>query len=232
MAKEKKKAKQLADVKGWYLDRYERVRVQKNWLLMITFICLVALLIAVMSILSLSDRRNFEPFLIQLDKKTGIATTVEDRSIAQYSARDSVIKSSIARYVLAREGYDAGNYEYFYFGIVRLFSTPKVWRQFYSQVRKGSPTSPLRLGDNSIRKAFIKSITYLNNTKNRVLVRFSVSQYDSYLKNKSKEEHYAATIEYQFVRNLNLKQNERYFNPLNFQVTSYTKDTEDVIDEQ
>ncbi len=226
--KAKKKAEQISKKKNWYIDRYKRVAAQRNWLLGITMLALAGLLLAAFSLVIIADSKTFQPFLIQIDKQVGVATTVDAGSIKRYSSKESIIRSYLARYVLAREGYDPGNYRYFYYGLVRIFSTKRVWQEFYNTIAKSNPNSPLRLGGNTVQKAFIKSITFLDQQRNLALVRFAINQYDGYLKTKTKTEHFTATVGFRFIDDLTLKKNERYFNPLNFQILSYTKETEDV----
>ncbi|MFN5351431.1 MAG: virB8 family protein [Alphaproteobacteria bacterium] len=223
----KEKAALKVFKRNWYRDKYEATVIQRNWLMIISTISLISLVTCIMLMIQISNSKTFEPFLIELDKNTNIITNVSNRTIEEFSAREVVRRSLIAQYVMNRESYQGRNYKYFYFTVVRLFSAIGVYRQFYFGLYS-DPNSPLKLSDNLIREVSIKSITFLD--KNLAQIRFKTNDIDVYSGTTVATSHYISTLTFDFFSKLEFTKDERYFNPLNFQVLSYTKEREDIAE--
>lgn len=221
----KEKAAVKVFKRNWYRDKYEATVIQRNWLLVVATIALVSLVVCIFIMIKISNSKTFEPFLIELDKNTNIITNVSNRTIEEFSAREAVRRSLLAQYVINRESYQGRNYKYFYFTVVRLFSSINVYRRFYYGLYS-DPASPIKLSDNIIREVAIKSITFLE--KNIAQVRFKTSDIDVYNNTTVLEAHFISTINFDFLSKLEFSKDERYFNPLNFQILSYNKEREEV----
>lgn len=227
----------IDEVKSWYQDRYETVTVQRNVLFLVTVIALIGLAGAVMAVAGISDSKIFEPFVVQIEDKTGALTRVDTRAAERYKSEPAVIKYFLAKYVEARESYNIDSYQHFYYTVVRMLSNGEVYGGFRQTLTEGNADNPLKLARNSFRDVEIKSISFLEkrnrNTNSKVQesdiaqVRMVIRQKQAQSNQVEKEWNYIATIGYGFFP-LDLSEQQLYINPLGFQITSYSLAREQV----
>lgn len=217
-----KTAKPIYESKNWYKDRYQHVLIQRKLLTVITAMSLICTFATVIVISQLTPLKTIEPFVIQVDQKSGITQTVEPLTVKELTANEAVNNFFIVTYMRSREKYNiselANNYN-----IVRIMSESKrVYSQFVSEADPNNPKSnAARLGSFGERNVKIKSITYLN--PQLAQVRFIVEEKGS----AGTVQHKIALIAFEYVK-MSLTTEERYLNPLGFRVTDYRVD-EDML---
>ena len=214
-----KTTKDSTDNKNWYRDRYQYVLVQRKILVLITSLSLVASLVTVVVIAQLTPLKTVEPFVIQVDQKTGITQTVNQITVKEITANEAVNNFFIVQYIRARENYINADLTRNY-NIVRLMSeSNKVYGEF---VRDANPNNPksnaARLGVTGTRNVKFKSISYLNPTtiQARVLI-------EEKSENNLAQQNLIILLTFSYV-NMALSLEERYVNPLGFIVTDYRVD--------
>lgn len=217
-----KASNEPAQSKNWYKDRYQYVLVQRKLLTTITLASLLVTLVTVIVISQLTPLKTVEPFVIQVDQKSGITQTVNPLTVPELTANEAVNNFFLVQYIRSRETYSltdlARNYN-----IVRVMSEPqKVYREFVTQADPNNPTSnAARLGAGGLRTVQFKSITYLN--PNLVQARILIEE-----KGESigfRQYNKIALVAFEYIK-LNLTNEERYINPLGFRVTDYRLDEE------
>lgn len=220
MAKEKKDS---SDNKNWYKDRYQYVLVQRKILVLITSLSLVASLVTVLVISQLTPLKTVEPFVIQVDQKSGITQTVNPISASELTADEAVNNYFIAQYIRARENYNSNDL-FRNYNLVRLMSDgSSVYPNFLATANPNNPNSnTARLGTGGIRTVKFKSITYLQprQIQARVLVE---ERFDQTLA----QQNLIILLSFDYTT-MTLTQEERFLNPLGFRVTQYSID-EDVV---
>ncbi len=214
-----KATKDLSQSKNWYKDRYQYVLVQRKILVLITALSLIASLVTVIVIARLTPLKTVEPFVIQVDQKTGITQTVNQMTVKEITANEAVNNFFIVQYIRARENYLNNDLTRNY-NLVRLMSeSNKVYGEF---VRSANPNNPksnaARLGTIGVRTVKFKSITYLSPTQiqARVLV-------EEKSESNLAQQHLIILLSFAYV-NMALTLEERYINPLGFIVTDYRVD--------
>ncbi len=214
MAATGKKAK--PEIQNWYKDRYQYVVMQRKVLVIISVAALVCTFAAIFIIFRLIDAKTIEPFVIQIDQRSGITQVLDPVSVKELTAKESVNNHFISQYIKAREGYHARDISRDY-DLVRLMSDPGgVFGYYRGSINPNNPSSPVaRFGSSGERTVKIKSITYLE--PRRVQVRIQI---DESMGEYSGTLHRIATLSFTYVR-LNLSISERYINPLGFRVTEY-----------
>lgn len=211
--------------KNWYTDRYQYAIVQRNILIFVTIFSLTAVGLSVYAVAYLAKGKSFEPYVIQIEKKTGITTKINQASLEEYKANESIIKYFIHKYVLARESYDVADYEYNYGMVVALLSNSEVRSEFSKEINDpASPKNPINYGTNVKLIVGFKSISFIDKAKNTVQARISIAKK---VRGSGQDvlSHYIVTLNYGFF-DLSLSSEQRYVNPLGFQVTSYRIDEE------
>jgi type IV secretion system protein VirB8 len=215
--------------KHWYQDKYQHVLVQRNVLAVIALIALLVSLTSVFAVKRLAPLKTVEPYLLQVDDKSGIVQAVEPAQRNAYAASEVVDRYFVARYISARESYNFSvlrhNYE-----IVRVMSTPDI---FYNFRRAVDPSNENSLAavfkTNGQRDVKFASMSYIHNpplpngevekTPAKIMqARIIVS--DRLPNAADSSTRYVVTITFEYAK-LDLTQEEMLVNPLGFQVLSY-----------
>ncbi len=182
---------------------------------------LSALLVAGFIIVGASEFKKVVPFVIEIEKKSGTAILVDPVSVKQYSADKVLAESFLIRYIKARELFNPNTFQYNYYTEVRLLSSYNVYDDFRYWVRVSNQDSPVNLYANVLSSNIkIKSIQHI--TANSVQIRFGLEFNE---KNNTIAKDKIAFISYTYSE-LDMGQDERYVNPLGFQITSYRVDDE------
>jgi len=216
-------AKEIIEQKNWYKDRYQYLLVQRRLLSFITLLSLVCTLVTVVVIARLAPLKSVDPFIIQVDQKSGITQTVDPLTVSELTANEAVNNFFLVQYIRSREGYSvtdlARNYN-----IVRVMSDPgKVYPEFVGQADPNNPRSnAARLGSSGVRTVRFKSISYINPQLVQARLLIEEKTDNSYL-----QYHKIALIAFEYMK-LSLTNEERYVNPLGFRVTDYRLD-EDIL---
>lgn len=226
--KKKQADDSIAAKKNWYSDRYQTVLVQRNFFLLLTLISFVGIIVSVLAVIQVTSSKNIEPFVIEIEDKTGITNVIRPLLKEQFAYDEALRRYFITKYINARETYDPGSYRHNYNNVVRLLSASDVYTKFRRSVSPDAPGSPLRFGPKGVREVKIKSISELKAAPGQAgfvyQVRFARTDiggtYDAV-------KHLVATINFDFV-DMSLTTDERAINPLGFQVTGYRLDEENL----
>ena len=215
------KPKEAVDEKNWYKDRYQYVLVQRKLLTVITMASLICTLATVVVISQLTPLKSIEPYVIEVDQKTGITQTVDPMTVKELTANEAVNNYFIVMYMRAREGYSMTDLAKSY-NLVRVMSeSRKVYPQFVSEADPNNPRSnAARLGTYGERSVKIKSITYLN--PQLVQIRVLIEE-----RGGIAQQHKLVLLAFEYVK-MSLSLEERYLNPLGFRVIDYRVD-EDIL---
>lgn len=200
---------------------------------------LMALLLAggYFMILPLKERT---PFLVMADAYTGTATVARlrgDFGSHSITTNEAFNKSNIAHYVTARESYDITQRNIRDWNTIFTMSTSDVANAYnHAAYARNNPGSLINIygGTKAIRVVII-SITLLDSTRNTegpgtgggdATVRFQRLLVDKSSGVSSVLDTRVANLRYNYRKNLALDEQQRFANPLGFQVTSYRVDTE------
>lgn len=218
------KAPKEIDTKNWYKDRYQYVLVQRKILTVITILSLICTLATVLVISQLTPLKTVEPFVIQVDQRSGITQTVDPLTVKELTANEAVNNFYIVQYVRSRETYSITDLARSY-NIVRIMSDrDRVYPEFVQQADPNNPRSnAARLGSSGLRIVKFKSITYLN--PQLVQLRLLIEEKTDAA--NYRQEHKIALVAFEYVK-MSLTTEDRYINPLGFRVTDYRVD-EDVL---
>ncbi len=212
---------QQAFIKGWHTDQYETAVVQRNALFVLLMVCVVAIVFATLAIRYLKSTRSIEPFVIEIERKTGVPTVVDPLTNKAFTGDEAIKRYFIMQYIKAREEYYQNLFTKNYSQVVRVLSAPDVYASDYRpKFNANNPQSPVNiLGNRSWRQIFLKSIIF--KTVNSVQVRLSV-QTDGAIQAKQDKVVY---MEFEF-QDLKMSEEERLINPLGFVVTKYVIEDE------
>lgn len=196
-------------LKSWYANRYQMIVVQRNILLLFTLASMLAVTIAVIFVKNIMSSKSLEPYVIEVESKTGVPTVVEQLTAQHFTGDQMVRKYFINQYVHAASGYDPKTYK-MDVEKVRLLSTPGVYQEFRNRI------NARELGANSSIEIRIKSIQFPDPSTAtiRIIQQTNMDGYDPVQKDQ------IITMNFYFA-NVNLTMEERLINPLGFQVGRY-----------
>lgn len=212
--------------RNWYADQNQAVTTQRNWLFAITILSLVGLVISVGAVMYYQDKQVFQPFVIEVEDKTGIITKVPVNSAEKYTSDKALINSFAVQYIQAREGFSAATYQHDYNTVVRMFSARDVLSAFRGEIDEDNPNSPLKNIHTTKREVDIKSISHLKRPTPedppRLEVEIAIREYKMPDYNLISRKQYIVRMNYTFIEQ-NMNPSQRYINPLGFKVLSYDK---------
>ena len=201
--KESKKIK----IKSWYSNRYQIVVVQRNVLLLFTTMAIIAVASAVMFVKTMMSSKSLEPYVIEIDEKTGVATIVEQPNSENYTANEMMKRYFINKYIQSSIGYNPKTYKQDN-EIVRLLSPPAIYAAYKKRI------NPAILGGDSAITTKIRSLMFKDeaNIEVRVTSEIKIPGSADLTKNE------ILYMAFYFAPSLSLSMEERLINPLGFQV--------------
>ncbi len=197
-------------LKSWYSNRYQIVVVQRNILLLFTLVSMFSVAIAVIFVKNIMSSKSLEPYVIEVEEKSGIATIVDQLTAQNFTGDQMIRKYFINEFVHAASGYDPKTYKQAV-EKVRLLSTAGVYSEFRGRINARD------LGADSSMEVRIKSIQFTDSNNAQVRITRQVR-----LKSASpttKDE--VISIGFYFSPEINLTMEERLINPLGFQINKY-----------
>jgi type IV secretion system protein VirB8 len=206
---DKPNKKNKLKIKSWYSNRYQIVVVQRNILFLLTLISMISVAVAVIFVKNLMESKSLEPYVIEVEEKTGVATIVDQLTSQNFTGDQMVRKYFINQFIHAASGYDPKTYKSDV-DKVRLFSAPGVYAEFRNRI------SAKDLGVDSKIDVRIKSIQFPDN--NTAQIRIFKQLENPLAKPETKDEVITMTF---YFTNMNITMEERLINPLGFQVSKY-----------
>ncbi|RVU06432.1 hypothetical protein EOE18_06355 [Novosphingobium umbonatum] len=178
--------------------------------------CAVAGLEA-LALASLAPLKTAVPYTLLVDSDTGFAQMVEGTQTPSIQPDEALEQSLLAQYVVAREGYSAGNLPEAY-RKVALWSGGMARRDYLAQMAASNPSSPITLyGRKRQVSVQVASVSPLG--KGRAMLRFST------ILDGENPRPWVAIIHYHFATPP-AGLNDRLLNPLGLQITEYRRDQE------
>lgn len=207
---EKLNKKSKLKIKSWYSNRYQIVVVQRNLLLLFTLISMFSVAIAVIFVKNIMSSKSLEPYVIEVEEKTGVATMVNQLTAQNFTGDQAIRKYFINEFIHAASAYDPKTYKTDV-EKVRLFSTPSIFSDFRARI------NPRVLGVDQRIDVRIKSVQFTDN--NTAQIRL-VQQMDDPGSSIPKLQDQVITMNFYFS-DIKLTMEERLINPLGFQVSKY-----------
>lgn len=216
--------------RSWETDVVHHVKNQRNTayigILVLAFIAVcLAIAIAV-----LTPLKSIEPVVIEVERSTGninLKTNLVDQ-VQNLTAKEAVIESLIAEYIIARKTYEYvdgevtdGNVRY---NFVRALSTPEVFKEYESIWRSNDPriNPNLMYKEKDIARVRIVSIVRLNETTYQT--RFVV-EVRPYRTNSVIEKNFVAITKHKIATG-GMTKKDRWVNPIGLLFESVRFDEE------
>jgi type IV secretion system protein VirB8 len=207
---EKQNKKSKLRIKSWYSNRYQIVVVQRNILLLFTLVSMFSVAIAVIFVKNVMSSKSLEPYVIEVEQKTGVATVVDQLTSQQFTGDQMIRKFFINEFVHAASGYDPKSYRKDA-EKVRLYSAAGIYSEYRNRI------NPRQLGTDAQIEVRIKSVQFTDSNTAQIRVVQQVMTEDASAGTKD----LVITMGFYFAPEMNLSMEERFINPLGFQVNKY-----------
>lgn len=207
---------------SWADDRVMAAARQQRLAWIVAGIAGAIALILAVALVVLLPLKTVTPYVLTVDRQSGAVEAATTLSGSRLRETEAVIQAQLAQYVRARESFDATDLAHQY-RRVQLLSAGPVAQAYVRQMAANNPASPLRtLGKGDTVEVDIQSVSLL--APGVGLVRFETRHRAPGAADGRRGVHVAA-ISFGFAdRPLRLE--DRFDNPLGFQVTRYRRDTE------
>lgn len=164
------------------------------------------------------SQNKIEPFVIEIDKKTGVATIVNQLSVNEYSSNTAVLKYLIIQYIRAREGYLYETFDSNFFDVVRVFSSPSIYYGYRSAYGKNNPNSPYNIfGKGGRIDVKWKSVIFPANNTAQVRIALQTTNAAGSTDQVNK----IILMSFEFNAENQMSEEDRLINPLGFNVKMY-----------
>lgn len=211
-----------ADAASWNRDRLAALNGSRRiawWVAAGAGLIAVAEAIALMLLMPL---KTVEPYTLLVDRTTGFVEALKPLDQSMVAPDAALTRSFLAQYVIGREGFDMATLDQSYRKIA-LFSADTARRTYLASMQASNPSSPMRIYPRSTSvDVRVKSVSPIG--ANAALVRFDTVRSDAGTQPQTPSS-WVAIIRYRYAQEP-MSVEDRFVNPLGFQVTSYRKDQE------
>ncbi|MBO9622408.1 MAG: type IV secretion system protein [Sphingomonas sp.] len=212
----------LKGAQSWAQDRQESLRASRRVAWIVAAVAIAVALCLAVALMLLMPLKRVEPYTLLVDRQTGFVQLLKPLDPQMVSSDAALTQSFLVQYVIAREGFDINSLQADY-RKVGLWSTGQARADYLSLMPATNPASPLATYPRStVVSARVKSVSALG--PKSALVRFDTVRQDVG-RQPAAPQPWVAVIRYDYA-NAPMSVEDRYVNPLGFQVRSYRRNAE------
>ena len=213
-----------AQGQSWAEDIQDSLRASRRRAFIVAGAAMLVAVLEAFALVALAPLKTVVPYTITVDRQTGYIETAQGLKPGALSQDVAVTQAFLAQYVLARETFDVTDLQHNY-GEVAAWTSGAARDQYIRAMQKSNPQSPENVNDPStVVKITVKSISLLSRTS--ALVRFD-AEHVMGGGTPAQRQPYTAVIGFRYTGAPMLAE-DRFLNPLGFEVTAYRRDAETV----
>lgn len=211
-----------SEAASWNRDRVQAMRSSWRIAWWIAGVAAAIALLEALALVLLTPLKTVEPYTLMVDRTTGYVQALKPLDQAKITPDAALTQSFLVQYVIGREGFDMATLNANYRKVV-LFSADNARSSYLQQMQVSNPASPLAaLPRTTVVDVHVKSVSPIG--PSTALVRFDTVRTDSGAQPQLPSS-WVAVIHYHYSQ-APMSLEDRFVNPLGFQVTSYRKDAE------
>jgi type IV secretion system protein VirB8 len=210
-----------AEAASWNRDRVQAMRSSHRVAWWIAASAGATALLEAVALVLLTPLKAVEPYTLMVDRTTGYVEALKPLDKAQVAPDAALTRSFLVQYVIARETFDMATLNANY-RKVGLLSADAARSSYLQMMQVSNPQSPLLYPRTTVVDVRVKSVSPLGS--NAALVRFDTVHSDSGSQPQPSAS-WVAVIRFRYST-APMSVEDRFVNPLGFQVTSYRKDPE------
>jgi type IV secretion system protein VirB8 len=206
----------------WSQDTHANLRASRRTAWIVAGVAVGVAGLQAIAMAFLLPLKQSVPYTITVDRETGYVQTTRGVNIGSLSETDAVAQSFVVQYVLARESFEATDYR-------ENYRKTMMWSQGGAETdyaRDWDKNNPVgvqsRYRPTTRVQVTVKSVTLLNSRS--AMIRFDTEQSEG-ASSGGMRQPWVATVGYSFSGKP-ISEQDRYLNPLGFQVATYRRDAE------
>lgn len=212
------------EAESWNRDRFRSLQNSRNIAWIIAGVAVAVALFEALALMLLMPLKTVEPYTLMVDRQTGFVQALEPLAPERVTADTALTQSFLVQYVIARENFDANALQANY-RKVTLWSAETARSNYIARMQASHPESPLsRYPRSTLIETRVKSVSPVG--QNTVMVRFETQRVDRGSQPQPPVP-WAAVIRYRYSGEP-MRAEDRYLNPLGFQVVHYRRDAETI----
>jgi type IV secretion system protein VirB8 len=207
---------------SWSQDTHANLRASRRIAWIIAGVAIGVAGLQAIAMAFLLPLKQAVPYTITVDRETGYVQTMRGVNLGNLSETDAIAQSFVVQYVLARESFEATDYR-------ENYRKTMLWSQGGAEtdyVRDWDKNNPVgvqsRYRPSTRVQVTVKSVTILG--PRSAMIRFDTEQSEGPSSGGMRQP-WVATVGYSFS-NKPISEQDRYLNPLGFQVATYRRDAE------
>lgn len=207
---------------SWADERTQSIYASRKVAWVVAMVATGISVLLVLIILFMLPLKTVVPHTLLVDKQTGFVQALDPRGGQAIAPQKALTQAFLVQYVEAREGFDISTVQG-QFKKVALWSSGGAKSRYVNFMQATNPESPLviyRRG--TVIDVKVRSVSQLSD--NEALVRFASIRRDAG-GTEHPQENWVAVIKYRYS-NAPMAVEDRYVNPLGFEVTDYRTDAE------
>ena len=212
---------------GWNSDRLRSLRSSQRLAWTVSFAAVLVALFEAGAIMVMMPLKTVEPYTLLVDKTTGYVQPLKPLEPGKVAPDAALTQSYLVQYVIAREGFDftaaSTNYRR-----VALFSEGLARSAYLAGMQPTNPESPLALYPRgTVVETRVKSVSPTG--PDSAMVRFDTIRNDPNGRQQTARS-WVALVRYRYS-SAPMALEDRFVNPLGFQVVEYRRDPETLAPE-
>jgi type IV secretion system protein VirB8 len=213
------------DAETWASDRQEGLRKSRRIAWIVAGVAAAVALLEAGALILLTPLKTVVPYTLLVDRQTGFVQAVRPLEVERIAGDAALTQSFLVQYVVKRESFDADQVQANYRDVT-LWSAESARAQYINSMQASNPESPLnRYPRNAVVETQVKSVSPV--ARNVAMVRF-----ETRLRRPDGATvpigAWVAVMRYRFSGEP-ARQEDRFDNPLGFQVVRYRRDQEALL---
>jgi type IV secretion system protein VirB8 len=207
---------------SWGKDRQEALRASRRTAWTVAWAAVAVAVMEAMALIVLMPLKTVEPYTLLVDRNTGFVQALTPLDPQRISPDTALTQSFLVQYVIARESFDIDTIQASY-RKVALWSAEQARTDYLAGTQASNPQSPLALYPRTtVIETRVKSVSPMG--PNTAMVRFETQRRDAGGQAQPPRA-YVAIIRYRYSGEP-MSVEDRFVNPLGFQVLRYRRDAE------
>ena len=207
---------------SWASDRIEALQASRRLAWIVATAAVVAAVLEAVALATLMPLKTVVPYTLLVDRTTGFVQALKPLEPNQITPDRALVQSMLVQYVIARESFDIvtlqANYQK-----VGLWSAEAARDEYLDLMQPSNLDGPLiRYPRSAVVETRVKSVSRLDDQS--ALVRYETVRRDEGAP-AAAAQHWVAIVRYRFSGEP-MSAEDRFLNPLGFQVVEYRRDPE------
>ena len=215
------------EAQSWAQDRQDELRKSRRVAWLVAAGAGVIAVLEAFALLLLTPLKTVEPYTLLVDRHTGFVQALNPLDAQTISGDRALTQSFLVQYVIARESFDIDALQTNY-RKVALWSAETARSGYLAGIQVNNPDSPLnRLPRSAIVETRVRSVSPVG--QNVAMVRFETQRRDAGGQTQPPQA-WVALIRYRYSGEP-MQLEDRFVNPLGFQVLRYRRNAETLVPE-